>query len=250
VSAGWVGEGLSKPVGKLDFDRLSVPWAKVAVIAVITQELARLSDPSAEMLVRDDLVNAIVAYLDQQFVDPAVAASAGVRPGSITNGVTAIPSSGPTVANVNADLTAALKVMASANMPMTSPHWLMTPGAFITINGLRTTQEIQAFPETNQGMLKGYPVIQSNNIATVDATPDTTNIIFGDFAQVLHAEDPAIDLTSSTEASLQMDTAPATPPTPLVSMFQQNMLAIKAEQYQYWVKRYANAITYISGFQV
>ena len=251
VSAGWVGEGLSKPVGKLDFDRLPIPWAKVAIICVITQELAKLSDPSAEMLVRDDLINAIVQYLDTQFVDPTVTASAGLRPASITNGAATVPSTGATVATINTDLTAMLKYMAAANMPMTSPRWLMTPGARITLQNLRTVQEQYAFPEVNQMMLKGYPIIESNNIGT-NATPDpdTTSIILGDWSQVLYASDPVIDLSSSSEASLQMDSAPATPPTPLVSMFQQNMLAIKAEQYNYWAKRHANAVVVLTGFPV
>ncbi len=52
ATAGWVGEGLSKPVSKLALDTVTVPWAKVAMICVITQELARLSTPSAELLVR------------------------------------------------------------------------------------------------------------------------------------------------------------------------------------------------------
>src|SRR4029077_15455181 len=52
ATANWVGEGLSKPVSKLVFDQVTLPWAKIAVICVITHELARFSNPSAEQLVR------------------------------------------------------------------------------------------------------------------------------------------------------------------------------------------------------
>ena len=45
-TVGWVGEGLSKPVSKLAFDAVTFPWAKVAGIVVITEELARFSSPS------------------------------------------------------------------------------------------------------------------------------------------------------------------------------------------------------------
>ena len=59
ATANWVGEGLSKPVSKLVFDQVTLPWAKIAVICVITHELARFSNPSAEQLVRDDLIATI-----------------------------------------------------------------------------------------------------------------------------------------------------------------------------------------------
>jgi HK97 family phage major capsid protein len=243
VAAGWVGQGLSKPVGALSFDRLPIPWSKSAVIAVITQELARFSDPSAEMLVRDDLVKAIKQFLDSQFIDPAVAAVAALNPASITNGVTSIPSSGATITAINADLTKAISTLVAANMPMTSTHWIMNPTARIFLQNLRTVQEQYAFPEMGAAglTLKGYPVVESTAVLS-------SMIILAECSEILLASDPVVDVTSSEEASLQMDSAPATPPTPLVSMFQQNMMAIKAEQFIYWVKRHTGCVTYISAF--
>ena len=47
VTANWVGEAQSKPVSSLAFDTVQIPFAKVAVIVVITQGLARFSTPSA-----------------------------------------------------------------------------------------------------------------------------------------------------------------------------------------------------------
>jgi hypothetical protein len=45
-----------------------------------------------------------------------------------------------------------------------------------------------------------------------------------------------------------MDTAPATPPAPLVSLFQQDLLAIKAERFIYWLPRRDGVVQMISGF--
>jgi hypothetical protein len=56
---------------------------------------------------------------------------------------------------------------------------------------------------------------------------------------VFWSQDPSVDVVTSREASLQMDSAPATPPTPLTSLFQQNLVAIRAEQFIYWQRRYA-----------
>jgi len=74
----WVGEGAPKPLTKFDFNRITLRWAKVANIAVLTEELVRFSNPSAEMLVRDSLAAAIIhrpemLFLDEPFesIDPA-----------------------------------------------------------------------------------------------------------------------------------------------------------------------------------
>lgn len=254
AAAGWVGEGLSKPVQKLDFDRLAIPWAKIAVIAVITQELARFSNPAAEMLIRDDLINAIAQFKDVQLLDPSVTASAGVRPASITNGVTPITApTDMTPAAIDIALVAALMALNTANIPMTAPRWIMNGSTRIMLQNLRSSQDVPAYPEVSSGMLKGYPIVESNNIPIVaggGGNPPTSQIILVDAAQILHAEDPVIDIAISTEASLQMDSAPATPPTTPVSLFQQNLMAIKAEQYEYWVKRYASAVQVIDDVPI
>jgi len=254
ATAGWVGEGQSKPVSPLAFDRLAIPWAKTAVITVITDELARFSDPSAEQLVRDDLVEAIRGFLDVQFIDPTVAPLANVRPGAITNGTAAqvlvVPSTGSTFPTVQRDITTLLQQMAARNLPMTSMYWIMNPAARILIGSLRTAQDLMAFPEISQMRLAGFPIIESNHVATDGA--GLTNLILLDASHIFHASDPTIDVTASNEASLRMDTAPTTPPaadtSPLVSLWQQNMLGIKAEQYQYWMRRRDAVVGMITGF--
>lgn len=255
VTAQWVGEGLSKPVGALSFDRLSIPWAKVSIISVITDELARFSDPSAEMLVRDDLVLSIAAFIDRQFTDPTVAPSANLRPGAITNGtaqqVLVVPSTGVTIAAIYADTSNLFKQMAALNLPMTRMFWVMNPAALITLQNIRTTVDTLAFPETvaDPPRFRGYPVITSTTIPLGTPAAGQTFMILLDANEIFHAEDPVVDVQASNEASLQMDSAPATPPTPLVSMFQQNMLAIRAEQYQYWLRRRDATVGMITAFQ-
>jgi hypothetical protein len=88
----------------------------------------------------------------------------------------------------------------------------------------------------------GIPVLVSANL-----TPATT-IVLIEQSEVLVADDGQTTIDTSGEASVQMDSAPATPPTPLVSFWQQNLLGIKAERYIYWMMRRAAAVTRITGF--
>jgi hypothetical protein len=59
----------------------------------MTEELVRLSSPSAEVLVRDDLAAAITQFIDSEFIDPTKA-STDVSPASITYGLSADGSDG------------------------------------------------------------------------------------------------------------------------------------------------------------
>ena len=44
--AAWVGQGLSKPVGKAAFDLVTIPFTKVAIITLLTEELAVIDNLS------------------------------------------------------------------------------------------------------------------------------------------------------------------------------------------------------------
>ena len=75
ASVGWVGEGAPKPVSKLGFGTTTLGFAKVAGIVVMTDELVRFSNPSAEAIVRSDLIATVAQFLDHDFVDPDKAAT-------------------------------------------------------------------------------------------------------------------------------------------------------------------------------
>ncbi len=248
TSAGWVGEGMSKPVGSLALDAVMLPWAKVAVIVALTEELARFSDPSAEGVVNQEMKAAIAQFLDAQFIDPAVTPVAGVRPGSITNGVTPIPSSGSTVANITADLGTMLSTMAAAGIPMNAPAWIMNPRTAIYLGLVRGATDTLAFPTVGANKtLLGYPVVTST-VSPLGVGPGFLGqIILIDQPEIFLADEGGITLDVSREASIQMDTTPATPATPLTSLWQQNLVGIKAERFIYWMRRRDPAVQVLSG---
>jgi hypothetical protein len=88
--------------------------------------------------------------------------------------------------------------------------------------------------------LASYPVITSSHLKTTD-------IILLDQADVLFASDDAVSVDVSREASVQLDSAPATPPTPLVSFWQQNLIGLKAEQFAYWMRARDKGVVLITG---
>jgi hypothetical protein len=173
-------------------------------------------------------------------VSSAAAPVANVSPGGINNGLGAgqiIASTGSTAAEIQADTMAALATLYAGGAPR-APAWIMHPLNALWIGGLTNVNGAPAFPGGG-ATLHGLPVIKS-------ATVSPAEIILLDQDAVLLASDDAVSVDSSTEASLQLDSAPASPPTPLVSLWQQNLIGIKAEQFAYWMRAKDTAVVMIT----
>jgi HK97 family phage major capsid protein len=247
ASAGWVGEGAPKPVSKLGFDNITMPWAKIAVIIAITEELARFSDPSAEALVRTDMIAAIAEFMNQQFIDPTVTALQGIRPASITNGAPNSASSGTDFDAAMTDIGKALTAMATAQIP--GPYvWVMNPRTKIALSLMRTSQDVFAFPSiAANNTLMGYPIVDSQQVGITGTAPGTTFIVLMAPGQIFLADDGQVTLDVSREASVQMDSAPTAGASALVSLWQNNLIGLRAERFCYWMPRRAAAVYVITG---
>lgn len=255
-SVGWVGQGAAKKVGKLTLSYGTLGFAKAAGIVVITQELARFSSPSAELLVRDDLAAEMIYFLDGQFIDPGVAAVANVSPASVLNGASNIRQAAAvwnSAANVETDVKAFLQTFASNEISMGGSYWIMTPDAALALSMIRTTGgENFAYPDINVdgGMWFGLPVITSNSVPHSVSAGSIVALVKP--SEVFYADDGAIAVDVSTEASLEMDSAPSgTSATPtaaqLVSMFQTNSMAIRVERVVNWARRRTYGVGYIDN---
>jgi HK97 family phage major capsid protein/HK97 family phage prohead protease len=248
ASAGWVGEGAPKPLSKLAFDAITMAAFKAAVIVVITEELARFSSPSAEALVRTDLIAAIAQFIDTQFLDPAKAAVVGTSPASITNGVAGQTPSGTSQDNALADLAKLVNLFSTANHNMTSMAWVMTPARAATLGLARNVMGVPEFPGigADGGTLFGFPVITSTNIV---AGSSGDRIFLIETSEILFADD-GVMLDTSREASVQMNDAPdnpATATTVLISLWQNNLVGIRAERFVNWLPRRTGVVQWIEN---
>jgi HK97 family phage major capsid protein/HK97 family phage prohead protease len=257
----WVGEGRPKPLTNFSFDRITLRWAKVANIAVITEELARFSSPSAEMLVRDALAEAIVSRIDVTFVNPAITAIADTRPASITNGVTPINSSGNDAAAIRADIRALYAPFIAANLAPTSGVWIMDSTVALALSLMQNALGQAEFPGVTMmgGTFMGLPVIVSEHVAGLGSPPSQGMVILVNASDIYLADEGQVVVDASREASLQMDNAPtmaSTSGSPIqptatsvVSMFQTNSIAIRAERFINWQRRRDEAVSWLEGVE-
>lgn len=249
----WVGQGAPKPLTKFDFNATELKWAKVAAISVITDELARFSSPSAEALVRQGLADALRARLDIDFIDPTKAAVANVSPASITNGLVAISSSGSDADAIRADLRALWAPFIAANISPTTAVYIMSATTALALSLMVNTLGQPEFPgiTMNGGTLLGVPVIVSE-YADNTAGSQGGLVILVNAADVWLADDGGFTLDASREASLQMDDAPTNNASTgtgasLVSMFQTNSIALRAERYVNWQLRRSAGAAYLDA---
>lgn len=247
TSGAFVGEGLPKPLGKMDFELLSLTWAKAATIIVMTEELLRFSNPGSELLARNDLAEGIAKYLDLRFIDPVYPGVANVSPASITNGITAIPSSGVTIAAIKATAAVALQQLIAAELDPSRFVWIMNPAIALDLSLMSTSQDLPAFPNITAmgGTFLGYPVITSNNVV-LSGSPTESFVVLMDPSNVMLADDGGVAIEMSTEASLQMSDTPAAGAQSLVSLWQNNLVALKAERFINWRRRREAAVAVIT----
>lgn len=243
----WVGESKGIPVSKPDFSDVELTPLKVGAIAVCSKELVMDSSPSAEMWIRDSIVQAIAQRVDTTFLS-ATAASAGVSPAGILNGLSAGVPSGTDAAAVRADLmllyTGFLNAKnASGVVQIMTPS--MAKALSMLVNSLGQTE----FPglNANGGTFLGDTVYTGDNV-----TPGDWILLKP--SDIWKIGDSGIDVSMSDSAMVEQDTAPqGATDTPvaasatLVSLWQEDSVGFKVVRRINYALRRASAVAYLAN---
>lgn len=239
----WVGESKSIPVSKADFFDVELKYKKVAALAVVSKELLRESSPSAEMLVRDSLVNASSQRVDLTFLGAGAVSSS--TPAGILNGLTALVSSGSDGQAVREDIgklyAPFLAAYNAGNLQL-----VMSKGMGKALSLMTNTLGNTEFPQitANGGSLLGDPVNTGDNV-------NPEHLILLKPSDIYKIGDRGVEVSMSTEAAVEMDDAPSgasdvpTANASLVSMFQTDSVALKVVRPINFAKRRASAVAYI-----
>lgn len=246
-AAYWVGEAKPKPLTSFDFEGTTLPLLKVANIAVLSEEVIRDSDPGAQALVRDSLRDALVERLDIDFIDPAKTAVSGVSPASITNGADTVAASGTGDADdVRLDVRSLRAKFRAANNPASSSVFIMsgnTADALSMMVNALGTDEFEGISAMG-GTFMNRPVIISDYV-------DDANVILLNASDVYLVDGGGINIDLSREASLEMKDSSLTQDQPtgvaLVSLWQNNLVGLRAERAINWARRRDSSVTYLTG---
>lgn len=243
----WVGESKGIPVTTADFSTVSLTPLKVGAIAVISNELMRDSSPSAEMLVRDALVQASAQRVDSTFFS-TTAASAGVSPAGILNGVAGHNSHGPSIEGLIADfkqLTAIFQSYKNAS----DLALVTTPDLAVAIGLMQTALGQFQFP----GMTQTGGTLLGRTVWTGDNVPASAFIMLKP-SDIWRIGDSGVQVSISNVATIEQDSAPqGESDTPvaasatLMSMYQTESTAIKVVRSVNFAKRRSHAVQYIDN---
>lgn len=241
----WVGESSAIPVSAADFLSVELKPLKVGALAVVSNELLRDSSPSAEMLVRDTLVNASAQRIDSTLFSTSAAVS-GVSPAGLLNGVSAIAATGLDADSVYDGIRSLYAPFISAKNA-TGLTYVMNPARAKAISLLRNALGQKEFPELRAtgGTLDGDPVVTGDNV-------NEAHVILLKPSDIYKIGDGGVQVSISRDAAIEMDNAPAMDsenPTgatgAVVSMFQTESTAIKVVRSINFAKRRSHAVQYV-----
>ena len=215
ITATTVAQSAPKPISRLTLSGTQIDELKAVAILIVTEELARFSSSTAGDLFAVELQNAVAVETDEQFLS------------ILTSGATSIGSSGVTAEHVRNDLRA---LLAAVTTSARSVLFLLMPPAIAKVLALlHSNSGDAAFPGLSY---KGGPIAGGIEVVVSDGVPASTMVLV-DAQQVAAASD-TVTLDTAREAVVQLDTAPDSPSTPstnLVSLWQMNMLGLKAERF-------------------
>lgn len=230
----WTGEAKPKALSKPVLAGTTLDRTKVTALIVVTEESLKATGRVGEATLQEDLVRAVAEVWDEAFIDATNAGEAGVRPASITNGATTVPGTGDPAADIEA-------LIAAFGGDFAAAYFVMHPTMATHLAKMRSGSAF-SFPDTGPrgGSILGIPVITSRAAAMGQiALVDPTGIV---------VSDQGMELKTAEHASLFMSDDPENDAEPvLVSLWQNNLVALMAEVFTGWEVQRTDAVAVITG---
>lgn len=242
----WVGQSKGIPASAQDYSAVSLVPLKVAALCVTSIELMEDSTPAAEALFRDGLVQASAQRIDQTLFSTA-AASSGVSPAGLLNGVSPIAATGLDGDSVIDGVRSLYAPFISAKNA-SDLRYVMNPGRAKAIGLIRNAFGQDEFPGlgTTGGTLKGDPVVTGDNI-------NEAHVILLKASDIYKIGDGGVGVFMSRDATIEQADNPAgATDTPVAqanyptNMFQEHSVAIKVVRRINFAKRRSHAVQYVS----
>jgi HK97 family phage major capsid protein len=192
-------------VTDMQFGDLKLSAKKAAAIVPISNDLLAQSgvNPRIDAQVSSDLAVSMGLSEDLHFIRSAGSATLpkGLRYWAPAGNVLAAPA-GATLAIVDLYLGGMMLRLEAANVNLAACGWLMAPRVLRWLQSLRDGNGNKAYPEIDQGQLKGYKVALTTQIpVNLGAGGNESEIYFVNFADCYIGEDTSLAIAISTEAS-------------------------------------------------
>ena len=202
-SATYIGENTNIATTEQTFGLVKLSAKKLAAITPISNDLIRFASPSADALVRSDLLDALAQAEDQHFLrgDGLGAGPKGLRywaPAAnrlLVNGTV-------NLVNVTNDTSRLMLQLLNANVRLRNPGWITSPRVLMYLSDIRDGNGNKAFPELPSSF-RGFPMRVTTTVPINLAVTNTSEseLYFVDFADVIIGDVPGIEIEVSNVAA-------------------------------------------------
>lgn len=207
--ATYVGENQGNVATDMAFDDIVLVWKKLRSMVSLSSDLLRFANPSADVIVRDDMVRALAVGMDQAFLRGTGTAHTpkGLRHWALPENVlTASPLPGTVDGNIAAitdDFNRIWLALLNNNIPMTNPGWIMAPRTATYLSTFRSTLGALVWgEEMTRGTILGMPFRTTNSVP-INLGVTGSEIYLTDFADAVVGTSMNLVIDVSTEATYQ-----------------------------------------------
>ncbi|MEI2415495.1 phage major capsid protein [Orrella sp. JC864] len=229
LAASWVAEGKPIPLTISAFDRAKLEQRKIGSILPVTVELLKGAGADFESALNRVLSGAVAGLEAASLTDPLNAGVPDESPASLTYGVTPVPGSTDPLADIETLLDGFLGDL-EASVLVTSPR----AGLVLHSAGFESTG-------VRGGDVAGLVHVTSG------AVPDN-RVILLDPTGIALADDGVI-LDTSEQGTLQLADSNGDPTDEYISLWQQNLAAIKVVRYLNWLDLRGDSVAYTDSAQ-
>ena len=223
AAASYIGENAAAVKSQQALEQLTLSFKKLACLVPISNDLVRYSSPSADTIVRDDMVRSMATREDKAFIrdDGTSGTPKGLKYWiSPTNKFAA--NATVNLANVTIDLGKCIQKLMAADVPLiiqqfpdgkqqapitSRPGWIFSPRTYMYLTTVQNGQGFYAFRgEMMTGTLWGFPyrvtsqVLETLTAAGADTGGAQSEVYFGAFAHAVIGEALGMMVDASTEA--------------------------------------------------
>lgn len=202
VTASYVGEITSPNATAQKLGSIALTYKKLRVTVPISNDLLRFSSPSADSMVRNDILNGWKVKEDATFLRGAggVFSPKGMRYLAAAANIFGANAT-VNLANVTTDLGLMILKLENANIPFIKPGWIFAPRTRQYLMTVRDGNGNFAFrQEMLGGTLWGFPFASTVQVPTTLST-NQSEIYLADFNDVLIGETSEMSIDTSQEAA-------------------------------------------------
>ena len=206
-TAYYIGENANITPGDLATGNVVLTFKKLAAVVPVSNDLLRYSQPSADAIIRGDVVRALQVAEDAAMLrgNGLAGSPKGLRYWVNASNLLDVTTGGVSLANATTDLGRCILALKTNNIPLTKPVWLLAPRSAHYLKTVQTTVGAFVFrDEMLRGTLWGYPFFETTsipvNLTDLGGT-DESEVTLVDMDEMILGESQTLIVDASSEAA-------------------------------------------------